>query len=94
MEREHEPSSVDPKRTLSDQSSRILDAIEDLHDMEREKRTRPISTPGFHRLAEEITEKSREVFRIAAEQERTGDESPRGEETIEDIDRARQSDPA
>lgn len=94
MEREHGPGAVDPKRALSDESSRILDAIDDLRDMEREKRTRPISTPGFHRLAEDITEKSREVFRIAVEQERTGDESPRGEETIEDIDRSRQSDPA
>jgi hypothetical protein len=86
-QREVEPDAVDPKRELADESALLLGAIDQLHDMEAEKRTRPISTPGFHRLAEEITVKSRDVFRVATEEERKGDESPRGDETIDDVAR-------
>jgi hypothetical protein len=82
---------VDPKRELSGESARILEAIDDLREMEIEKRKRPISTPEFHRLAEAITRKSREVFRIAVHQERTGDEAPRGDQTIEDINAEEQA---
>jgi hypothetical protein len=85
-ERDQRPVSVSPKRELADQSARILQAIDDLRDMEADKRTRPISTPEFHRLAEDVTDKSREIFRIAVAEERKGDESPRGDETIEDVD--------
>jgi hypothetical protein len=84
-EREPESDSADPKRELADESARILGAIEELREMETEKRSRPISTPGFHRLAEDITAKSREVFHIASVEERKGDESPRGDETIDDV---------
>jgi hypothetical protein len=86
-EHEHERDCVDPKRELADESARTADAIDELPAMEAEKRTRPISTPGFHRLAEDITAKSREVFRIASIEERKGDESPRGAETIDDVTR-------
>ena len=87
MSTEREQQPADPKRELSGESARILEAIDELHDMEVEKRQRPISTPEFHRLAEAITDKSRDVFRIAIDQEEAGNESPRGEETIEDVDR-------
>jgi hypothetical protein len=75
------------KRKLRDRSAEILEAIDDLHQMETEKRRQPISTPQFHRLAEDITRKSRDVFRIAIDQEEIGDEAQRGEQSIEDIER-------
>jgi hypothetical protein len=81
-----QPTS-DPKRKLSERSAQILGAIDDLHQMETEKRRQPISTPQFHRLAEDISRKSRDVFRIAIDQEAIGDEAQRGEQSIEDIDR-------
>jgi hypothetical protein len=77
----------DPKRELTDRSAQILGAIDDLRRMETEKRSQPISTPRFHRLAEDITRTSREVFRIAIDQEEIGDQAQRGEQSIEDIDR-------
>jgi hypothetical protein len=77
----------DPKVELTGRSAEILNAIDDLHDMEVRKRERPISTPEFHDLAEDITAKSREVFRIAVEQEDVGEEAPSGDESINDVAR-------
>jgi hypothetical protein len=77
----------DAKRELRDRSAQILGAIDDLHQMETEKRRQPISTPQFHHLAEDITRKSRDVFRIAIDQEEIGDKAQRGEQSIEEIDR-------
>ncbi len=73
------------KETLTAESERMLEVIDELRGMEVEKRRQPISTPEFHRLAEDITATSRAVFRMAAEQEETGDETSRGEETIDDL---------
>jgi len=72
----------------------MLEAIDDLHAMEVERRKRAISTPEFHRIAEDITDKSREVFRIAVHEERTGDDTDRGDKTIEDVDREAHAAPA
>ncbi len=83
--RDHES----PKDRLSERSDEILQAVDDLRQMEAQKRSEPISTPEFHRLAEDITRKSRDVFRIALDEEQLGDESARGPETIDDIDRGR-----
>lgn len=54
--------------------------------METEKRKQAISTPEFHRLAADITAKSRDVFRIASEQEAIGDETPHADVSIDDVD--------
>jgi hypothetical protein len=89
LRRDPAPGDDDPKHELSAHSARILKEIDDLRSMETEKRTQPISTPEFHRLAEDITAKSRDVFRIAAEQEGIGEEAPTGTVTIEDVDRER-----
>ena len=90
-ERDDAPEPTDPEPELTEHSDRILDAIAELHRLEVEKRTKEISTPEFHRLAEEITAKSREVFRIAAEQERLGEAAPQGSESIDDLDREGQA---
>jgi hypothetical protein len=75
-----------PAREVRKDSDALLDALREIHDLEREKRAQQLSTPEFHAMARQITERSREVFRIAAEEEKAGDEveSPR-DETTEDI---------
>jgi hypothetical protein len=78
----------DKKRALSDRSNEILEEIEELRELEDSKRTVPISTPGFHRLAERITEQSRRIFRMANDQERLGDSTETGDVSINDVDEA------
>ena len=59
-------------RRLRNDSDGFLDAIRDLHELEERKRTQEISTPEVHETAREITDRSRDVFRRAAVQERDG----------------------
>lgn len=73
------------KRELTRHSNEMLAAIDDLHGMESERRRLPISTPGFHRLADDITARSREVFRMARDEADEVDAIPTGTETIDDI---------
>ena len=58
-------------------SKRLLDAVDDVQRLERRKRAMARSTPEFHRLAEEIEQKTRDVFSVAVEQREIGaDDSP------------------
>jgi hypothetical protein len=78
-----DPAAAQEVRQTSDA---LLEAIRALHELEREKRVQQLSTPEFHAMAREITERSREVFRLAAVEERAGDEvESQQEETTEDI---------
>jgi hypothetical protein len=77
----------DPKRALANRSNRLLKALRHLQDTEKRKRDEPISTPEFHRLADDVDKTSRQIFSLARDQEQLGDASKRGEETINDIDR-------
>ena len=63
-----------PAQELRKTSDALLEAVRALHDLEREKRAQKVSTPEFHAMAREITERSQEVFRLAAVVERAGDE--------------------
>src|SRR4051812_13161410 len=63
-----------PDREVRNDSDALLRAVRELHELEREKRGEEISSPEFHEMAREITDKSRNVFRIAADEERAGDE--------------------
>lgn len=91
--------SHEKKRALADTSNKLLAALRHLRDTEQRKRQEPISSPAFDELADEVEKTSREIFRLARNQDRLGDESegsladesPRGSETIEDVDR--QSEP-
>ncbi len=58
-----------------------------MRDVEKRKREEPISSPKFHALADEVDKSSREVFRLARDQERLGDQIPTGSDTIDDVDR-------
>ena len=49
------------RQRLGDASDDLLDAVDDLRAMERQKRKETISSPPFHRLAEAIEAKSREI---------------------------------
>jgi hypothetical protein len=79
------------KRALADTSNKLLGAVRKVRDLEERKRQHPISTPVFHELADEVNRASQEVFRLARDEDRLGDESPRGSETIEDVDRRRET---
>jgi hypothetical protein len=78
----------DQQRDLARRSDRLLEAIDDLHRLESEKRREVISSPPFHRLAEAITKKSREIFHMAYRQESVGDATETTDESIEEIDEA------
>lgn len=73
---------------LIDRSDEILRALEELRRMEAARRQRPISTPEFHQLAEAITAKSRDIFRIARDQEAIGDELPMGNVSLDEPNRS------
>lgn len=61
---------------LADHSNRLLHAVEELRELEQRKRRETISTPPFHHLADDVKAKSREIFRIADDQEALGDRIP------------------
>jgi hypothetical protein len=77
----------DAKRQLTDRSNRLLEALRGMREVEKRKRAEPISSPKFHALADEVDKASRDVFRLARDEERLGDEIPRGSDTIDDVDR-------
>jgi hypothetical protein len=79
--------SQENDRHLRRDSDELLHGIEQMRSMEREKRQHQVSTPEFHELADAITDKSREIFSIAADEEVTGNRTVHEpERTIEDID--------
>ena len=88
--------SDEKKRGLADTSNKLLTALRHLRDTEQRKRQLPISSPAFDSLAEEVERTSREIFRLARDQDRLGDESEerltdesaRGAESIDDVNKA------
>jgi hypothetical protein len=79
-------TDVVPAREVRNDSDALLEAVRELHELEREKRGQKMSSPEFHDMAREITDRSRDVFRIAADEERAGDEldSPQ-DRTTDDV---------
>jgi hypothetical protein len=75
------------KQTLNKRSNELLEAVHHLRETEQRKRNVPISTPAFHDLAKEVDSTSRDIFRLAREQDDLGDRIPTGPDTIEDVDR-------
>lgn len=64
-----------------------MTAINEMHDMESEKRTVDISTPRFHELAGKMVDKSREVFRHAGEEADMDDDIATTDVTINEVTR-------
>jgi hypothetical protein len=75
------------KRALAGRSYKLLQALRHLKETEERKREVPISTPTFHELANDVNATSREIFRLAREQDEIGEQIPTGSDTIEDVDR-------
>jgi hypothetical protein len=82
-----EPQTRPPgPRDLADRSNRLLDAVDELRGLERQKRRETISTPAFHRLADDVKAKSQEIFRMADAQELVGDMVSTQKVSIDDVD--------
>jgi hypothetical protein len=77
------------KQALATHSNKLLDALRRLRDTEQQKRQEPISSPKFHELANEVDRTSRDVFRLARDERDLGEETSRGHESIDDVDRLR-----
>jgi hypothetical protein len=75
-------------REVRKDSDALLEAVRKLHDLERVKRSQQLSSPEFHEMAREITQRSREVFRIAAEEEKAGNEVQEPQDATTDDIRA------
>jgi hypothetical protein len=73
------------RQRLGDASDDLLDAVDDLRAMERQKRSETISSPPFHRLAEAIEAKSREIFRTAGRERSLGDRADHVELTVDEV---------
>ena len=82
---------TDEQRQLRDDSDDLMEALDDMKRMEVEKRDKEISTAEFHELADAIEDRSRDVFRIAADERRIGDASPTTGDSIEDVRKTRES---
>jgi len=61
------------RRRVRTTSDALLDDVARLRELEQEKRRVDFSTPRFHELASEITNRSRDIFRRASEEEAEGD---------------------
>jgi hypothetical protein len=69
---------------LDANSRRLLGSLRELKDLEQQKRSEARSSEGFHRLAEDVSAKASEVFRLAAAEQLAGEsDSPRPEEREE-----------
>jgi hypothetical protein len=87
-----ETEVAEPEKTeLAERSDELLDALQRLKDTERRKRHEPISSDTFHRLANEVDAVSHEVFSIARDERSIGERTPRGDESIEDVEDERRA---
>jgi hypothetical protein len=80
-EQRQEP--IEALRSLSDE---LLAALEEVREVERQKRMHPVSTPMFHLLADQILARSRDIFRLTAEQWAIGEDTPTGDRAIADVE--------
>ncbi len=77
---------ADEKGRLVDESDRLLAALGEIRAMESRKRAEDISSDEFNELAEQIHDKSREIFQITDQQEQLGRLIPHSAESIDDVD--------
>ena len=77
---------ADLKDELARSSNEMLDMVNELKALERRKREEPISSPAFHELAEQVTNKTRDIMRSVIRQEDLGNQTERSSASIEDID--------
>jgi hypothetical protein len=85
MGEHHESLDESARAVLRDDSDRLLEAVDELRALEREKRLQDVSSRPFHDLARQVEEKAREVFRLAEQEERHGSVASR-DDPIEEYD--------
>jgi hypothetical protein len=74
------------ERRLRGDSDTLLRKLDELKDLEQEKRQVLISSDRFHQLADDIEGKSREVFEVAADERYTGNRIPETQDvSTEDV---------
>jgi hypothetical protein len=71
---------------LSNESKKLLETIDEMHELEEQKRQEDISTPRFHELADTIKAKARNVFQITTVQEHMGDAIETTDQTLNEAD--------
>jgi hypothetical protein len=69
---------------LRDDSDALIEALDDMRDTENRKREKDVSTPEFHRLADEVLQKSRHVFDLALGEEVNGNAIETTDQSIEE----------
>jgi hypothetical protein len=76
----HHDASPEPRahKILRNDSDRLLQAVEELRALEREKRLQEASSAPFHDLARQVELKAREVFRLAELEETDGSRADHG----------------
>ena len=84
----HEPKE---QRILTS-SDQVLKTVGEMRDLESRKRQEKVSTPKYHRLADEVQAKSREVFRAAAEETVAANDMESGSRSIDAIARDKTED--
>lgn len=70
---------------IRDDSDELLQALDDMKAMEKEKRNEDISTPPFHELADAVEDQAKRVFRMAQGEELDGDRAPTSDVSINEV---------
>jgi hypothetical protein len=66
-------------------SDRLLAAAEEVRELESRKRDEVVSTPSFHKLADDIVTKSREVFHLATREADDDDDTDTSDVTLNEV---------
>ena len=77
---------ADGDHQVRSDSDDLLRALDELKQLESEKRAADSSTPRFHELADRVEEQARMVMEIAGQQERGGNEAGPPDVAIDEID--------
>jgi membrane-associated HD superfamily phosphohydrolase len=72
------------KAEIQDDSDKLLRAVDEIRQLESEKRHLMMSTPEFHQTANRIERKAREVFGVAKAQREVGEALRTQSESIDD----------
>ncbi len=80
------PRPVGNGRRLRHCSDELLTEVNELKELEAVKRQHEVSSPEFQDLADRITEKSREIFRLADDERQTGNGVDPARPTMTDIE--------
>lgn len=75
---------------LRDTSDDLMASLNELKDLEAQKREQDISTPRFHRLADVVEEQARKVFDIASTETAIGEKTgPTTDHSIDEVEPSR-----